>query len=336
MTSKAAGLVVLGSVVALGLTAALQVRRNAVDPAASTFSWGDGPNVPRLDDKMVAFTAGTYVIGDESPAAKGDATRRTVTVSAFEIDAHEVTNRQFAEFVEATGHVTSAETAGGGWIYRGGAQDWAFVRGAAWRSPLGPRSDIAKAMDHPVVLVSWSDAQAYASWAGKRLPTEAEWEIAARSGTAPAFDGETVAAHMMVTDEVVGSGNPSEHAPGHAHGSSSVPEGVNGWQGTWPQKNELSDGYFYTAPAGAFPANEAGVYDALGNVWEWTSDWYSPDEYSKGADRDPRGPESGANRVARGGSWFCSPNYCAAYRPGFRGKSPPGRAFNNVGFRCAR
>ncbi len=269
-------------------------RVDAIDAAVASIGWGGGGRGRRLADDMVALRGGIYSIGDESPHRSGDAPIRPVRLAPFLIDRHEVTNRQFDEFVRATGHVTSAQRGGGGWIYRGGARDWKFVRGADWRHPLGPGSGIEQAWDHPVVLVSWFDAAAYARWAGKRMPTEAEWEVAARGGRAPGS---------------VPLPDPSRDAT------------ANVWQGTWPQRNALADHFFYTAPAGSFAPNAIGLYDMLGNVWEWTADAYDP---------------AATLRVARGGSWFCSLNYCAAYRPGFRGKSPPEHAFNNVGFRCAR
>src|SRR5438445_2693120 len=254
--------------------------------------WGS-PATTALTDEMVSVHGGTYWIGDESPDAFGDAPRRRVQIVSFAIDRHEVTNRQFREFVRATGYRTTAEREGGGWVYRGGESDWSFADGADWRHPLGPQSNIDRASEHPVVLVSWYDAEAYANWAGKRLPTEAEWEVAARGG------------------------RPTGAMP---LGDPALDRTANVWQGRWPWRNELSDHFFYTAPVGSFAPNSIGLYDMLGNVWEWTADAY-----------DVRA----TLRVARGGSWFCSANYCAAYRPGFRGKSPPDHAFNNVGFRCA-
>jgi len=255
--------------------------------------WGS-PATHALTDEMVTVHGGTYWIGDESPDAFGDAPRRRGQIVSFAIDRHEVTNRQFREFVRATGYRTTAEREGGGWVYRGGESDWSFADGADWRHPLGPQSNIDRASEHPVVLVSWYDAEAYANWAGKRLPTEAEWEVAARGGRPPG---------------AMPLGDPA------------LDRTANVWQGRWPWRNELSDHFFYTAPVGSFAPNSIGLYDMLGNVWEWTADAY-----------DVRA----TLRVARGGSWFCSANYCAAYRPGFRGKSPPDHAFNNVGFRCAR
>ena len=261
---------------------------------------------------MVLVPGGTYTIGDESPRSRSDAPRVRVTIRPFYMDRYAVTNAEFEAFVEATGYKTSAEEAGGGWVYEAGHKDWTFKKGANWRQPLGPGSSIADAKDHPVVLVSWEDASAYAAWVGKRLPTEAEWEVAARSA-------------RSVGDYPLD--DPTD--------TSKVPS-ANVWQGHWPDNNELTDGYFYTAPVTAFQPNSLGLYNMIGNTWEWTGDWYTNDNAYREAHRDnPIGPPTGEKRVARGGSWFCSPNYCSAYRPGFRGKSPPKHAFNNVGFRCA-
>jgi formylglycine-generating enzyme required for sulfatase activity len=242
---------------------------------------------------------------DERPA-------HHVTLSPFYIDATEVTNREFADFVKATGYKTDAERRGSSWVFKQGMKDWANVDGAVWRHPLGPESTIMDKMDHPVVNISWNDAAAFANWAGKRLPTEAEWEYAARGGR----EGEI-----------------------YPWGNELKPENrvmANFWQGIWPDKNELEDGFYYTSPVALFSANGFGVYDMIGNVWEWTADWYAEDYYRHSPARDPRGPATGDMRVARGGSWFCSENYCGAYRLGFRGKSPQDASFNNVGFRCAK
>jgi formylglycine-generating enzyme required for sulfatase activity len=245
---------------ALSGTAFWLERRPIVDSAAAAVIWGGGTPTSVADD-MVPVRAGLLM------------------------DRHETTNHEFASFVQATGYRTTAEREGAGWIYRGGSEDWAYTTGADWRHPLGPDSSIDEVALHPVVLVSWFDAVAYASWAGKRLPTEAEWEAAAKP-SAPA-----------------------------------TPANANFWQGHWPERNELGDGFFYTAPVGSFPPNRLGLYDMIGNVWEWTADRYDG---------------SSDLRVAKGGSWFCSRSYCHGYRAEFRGRSPEGRAFNNVGFRCAR
>jgi len=242
---------------------------------------------------------------DERPAHK-------VTLSPFYIDATEVTNAEFALFVEATGYKTDAEKRGFSWAFKKGLKDWKAIEGADWRHPLGPDSTITDKMDHPVVNVSWNDAAAYAKWAGKRLPTEAEWEYAARGGR----EGDI-----------------------YPWGNELIPGGAlkaNFWQGTWPDDNRLGDGYYYTSPAGSFEPNGFGVYDTIGNVWEWTADWYDADYYKRSPEKNPKGPKVGEFRVARGGSWFCSEGYCGAYRVGFRGKSPPDSSFNNVGFRCAK
>ena len=265
---------------------AVWFERRAVDHSAANIQWGSAPLRKRIADDMVFVPAAVYTVGDTEA--------HKVKLAAFRIDRHELTNRQFAQFVRATSYVTTAEREGGAWIYRGGDANWSYVPGADWQHPLGPGSDIGRASEHPVVLVSWYDANAYARWAGKRLPTEAEWEVAARGGVPPQFSWR-------------------------AH-SSAAPITANVWQGHWPERNTLADGFFYTAPVGSFAPNRIGLYDMIGNVWEWTADANDSQQ---------------TLRVARGGSWFCSSNYCGAYREGFRGKSPADHAFNNVGFRCA-
>jgi formylglycine-generating enzyme required for sulfatase activity len=283
----------LAAIATLAGSAYVAERREAVDPLLRTIVWGSGRHAAASPEDMVLVPGGSYIIGDDdAPHPAADAPRRSVRTPSFLIDRHEVTNAEFARFIAATAYVTTAEREGAGWIFRGGDRDWSYVAGADWRHPLGAGSSIEKASDHPVVLVSWYDASAYAKWAGKRLPTEAEWEVAARGGLAPG----------------------AEPLRDLSRDSS-----ANVWQGRWPQRNEQKDSFFYTAPVASFAPNRIGLYDMLGNVWEWTADGYG---------------SSDTLRVARGGSWFCSRNYCSAYRPGFRGKSPADHAFNNVGFRC--
>lgn len=275
-------------------------------------AWGGGstPERSHAIGSMVYIPGGTYIIGDERSNRNEDAPQLTVTVDSFEIDRYPVTNEQFKVFVDATDYKTTAERMGGGWVYRGGQSDWEYLFGANWMKPLGEGSSIDNAMDHPVVLVSWDDAAAYAEWMEKRLPTEAEWEIAARGGKDSG------------TEELK---NPA------------VDGSANVWQGHWPENNKKKDGFFYTSPVGSFEPNALGIYDMIGNVWEWTADWYTDDEVLRHADKkNTQGPSFGEKKVARGGSWFCSPNYCSAFYPGFRGKSPPTHAFNNVGFRCVK
>ncbi len=264
---------------------------------------------------MVLLEGGEFQMGFEG-GEEDEQPVHTVLLDPFWLDRREVSNRQFAAFVEATGYVTQAEKDGYSWCFLPGGTDFEAVSGADWRHPEGPDSSIGDRMDHPVVHVSWQDASAYAGWAGRRLPSEAEWEYAARSG------GK---AHVSA----------SEHA-----GSGPSPQAIkqvsaNVWQGKWPQSNLESDGYFLTAPGASFAANELGLFDMIGNVWEWCSDWYASDYYRLSPTRDPRGPSFGENRVSRGGSWFCNPDYCGAYSSHFRGASPPSHSFNNVGFRCA-
>ncbi len=241
---------------------------------------------------------------DERPVHK-------VILDSFHIDSTEVTNAEFARFVEATGYKTDAEKRGSSWVFTKGRNDWTDVEGADWRHPFGPDSTIEDKMNHPVVNVSWNDASAYARWAGKRLPTEAEWEYAARGGR----EGDI-----------------------YPWGNQLKPDGkaiANFWQGTWPNDNKLEDAYYYTAPVASFQPNGFNLFDMVGNVWEWTADWYAENYYAHSPAKNPNGPQKGDMRVARGGSWFCSEGYCGAYRVGFRGKSPQDASFNNVGFRCA-
>lgn len=309
----------------------------------------EGITGARADQKgMVLIPAGEFRMGNEDSFAD-ESPRHTVRINSFYLDAHEVTNAQFAEFVEATGYVTQAERDGHCWAYFNGETDWQLASDTDWRHPQGPASSINDKMNHPVVCVTWEDASAYARWAGKRLPTEAEWEYAARASDPGHYTAQTAPgghdhSRMSGGSHVAAASDRSpssrSHSSGTQHHASASHTNLttveaNIWQGHWPEHNALSDGFYYTAPAGSFAGNEWGVYDMIGNVWEWTADWYGPSYYAVSPISDPQGPTAGQNRVARGGSWFCSPNYCGAYSTHYRGASPPDHAFNNVGFRCA-
>jgi sulfatase modifying factor 1 len=278
----------------------------------------------------------------------------SVTVDGFWIDTVPVTNARFQEFVEATGYVTTAEIPPKAEDYPGAKPEmlyagslvfmkpdgpvnradftlwWSFMKGANWRHPQGPRSTIAGLRNHPVVHVNFADAEAFAAWDGKALPTEAEWEFAARGG----LDGAE-----------------------YAWGQEFLPEGrylANTWQGEFPWQNLASDGgdsYEGTSPTGAFPANGYGISDMIGNVWEWTTDWYTP-RHPKDAAKAcciPRNPRGGLKsesydpcqpdiaiprKVLKGGSHLCAPNYCRRYRPAARYPEPTDTSTCHVGFRC--
>jgi len=262
---------------------------------------------------------------DEGYPGDGEVPRHPVSLPAFALDATAVTNAAFATFVKATGYVTEAERFGSSVVfhlaYRGDAADvngavagtpwWLDVAGACWRHPEGRASDIGRRQNHPVVHVSHSDASAYAAWAGKRLPTEAEWEYAARGG----LEG----ARYVWGDELLPRGRWM----------------CNIFQGDFPATNTLEDGYLTTAPVKAFPANGFGLYQMAGNVWEWCADWFSADYYARSPEDDPTGPDAGQARVMRGGSYLCHDSYCNRYRVAARSATPPGSSAGNLGFRCA-
>jgi formylglycine-generating enzyme required for sulfatase activity len=267
-----------------------------------------------------------------------------VGVDGFWMDRTEVTNEQFAAFVNATHYLTIAEKkpqhvpdlaadnlAPFSCVFtppdRGvdPAQVshltwWKAVKGADWRHPEGPASDLKGRERHPVVHVSYVDAQAYAAWAGKRLPTEADWEFAARGG----LDSK----EYCWGDELTPGGKYM----------------ANTWQGQFPNHNDALDGFAGIAPVASFPPNGFGLHDMAGNVWEWCSDWYHPAYYKFSPDRNPHGPRASFDpqepgvpkRVQRGGSFLCSDNFCRRYVPGARGKGEPESAANHVGFRCVR
>lgn len=305
---------------------------------------------------MVWIPKGQFLMGSEGPQARPDeAPVHTVEINGFWIDQTEVTNTQFATFVEATGYVTTAEkavdweemkkqlppgtpkphdsllqaaslafkTTNGPVDLNNYAAWWEWKPKANWRQPKGKGSSIEGKEDHPVVHVSWDDANAYAQWAGKRLPTEAEWEWAARGGLK----------HKKYPwgDEDIAEGNAK----------------ANSWEGSFPYDNINKDLFFYSAPVKSFEANGYGLYDMAGNVWEWCSDWYNYDYYKtlennitsnpQGANEsyDPYNPYI-AQRIIRGGSFLCNDTYCSGYRVASKMKSSPDTGSQHTGFRCVK
>ncbi len=276
---------------------------------------------------MVRLAGGTFLMGTEAGdgyPADGEGPVREVRLDPFRIDVTTVTNAAFAAFTGDTGWVTVAERLGSSFVFDGlldarlrsapavaATPWWRDVRGAHWRSPEGPGSDIAERMNHPVVHVTWRDARAYAKWAGKRLPTEAEWEYAARGGL--------VQARYPWGDE---------REPAGVHR-------MNVWQGEFPTRNTGADGYVGTAPADAFTPNGYGIHNTCGNVWEWCADWFHPTWHVTGPRSNPTGPPSTTGRKAmRGGSYLCHESYCFRYRVGARSSNTPDSSAGNIGFRC--
>jgi formylglycine-generating enzyme required for sulfatase activity len=299
-------------------------------------------------ERMARIPGGVFMMGSDSHYAD-EAPAHKAQVDGFWMDRCAVSNREFARFVEATGYVTLAERPADPADYPGAAPEmllpasvvfkrappgttladhfswWIYVRGANWRQPLGPGSSINALAEHPVVHVAFEDADNHARWAGKSLPTEAEWEFAARGGIDHA-------------EFVWGD----EFAPGGKHMA-------NTWQGQFPSENLLEDGYEWTAPVDAYYANGYGLYNMAGNVWEWTTDWYQEHariahacctvKNPRGGERersaDPRMPQvTIARKVMKGGSFLCAPNYCRRYRPAARMPQPIDTSTCHLGFRC--
>jgi formylglycine-generating enzyme required for sulfatase activity len=305
---------------------------------------------PSVQDGMIFISGGTFRMGSDRHYPEERPAHR-VTVDGFWADATPVTNWQFRKFVNATGYVTFAEMRpdpkdypgalpgmlrAGSLVFtppkhpvdlRDWSQWWKFKFGANWRRPYGPRSSISGMDQHPVVHVAYRDAEAYAKWAGKALPTEAEWEFAARGG----LDG----AEFAWGDAL---------APGGKHLA-------NTWQGAFPHQNLSEDSYERTSPVKAFPPNGYGLYDMIGNVWEWTADWWSTKHEADAPKaccipENPRGgPEAASldpcqpqikipRKVLKGGSHLCAPNYCRRYRPAARHAEPVDTSTSHVSFRC--
>jgi sulfatase modifying factor 1 len=280
---------------------------------------------------MVRLDGGSFRMGTDTDAgfpADGEGPVRKVTVDTFYIDIYPVTNRTFREFVEATRYKTEAERFRWSFVFGGdiprqhytrlvkdtvrGAEWWCQVVGANWKHPEGPESDIKRRWDHPVVHVSWNDAMAYAKWAGKRLPTEAEWEYAARGG---------------LDQKIYPWGD--ELTPGGKHM-------CNIWQGTFPEHNTAEDGYTGTSPIKAYPPNGYGLDAITGNAWEWCADWFHPTFHGTARLTNPTGPPAGTGRVIRGGSYLCHHSYCNRYRVAARSSNTPDSTTTNISFRCVR
>ena len=276
---------------------------------------------------MVLLEGGEFLMGNDGPSAypgDGEGPPRRIRLEPFRMDRHALSNAEFAAFVEDTEHVTEAERFGWSFVFAGLLPDdfpptrgaahapwWRQVEGADWRRPEGPPSNLDGRMDHPVLHVSWNDAQAYCEWAGKRLPSEAEWEYAARGG---------------LEEKVFPWGDDRE--PGGEHR-------MNVWQGAFPRENTCADGFYGTCPVDAFPANGYGLHNMTGNVWEWCADWYSPDFHTRDRRANPQGPRRGTNRSTRGGSYLCHHSYCRRYRVAARNALEPESTTGNTGFRCA-
>lgn len=282
---------------------------------------------------MVRVDGGFFVMGTNSDVGfpqDGEGPTRNITVEPFYINKFAVTNEQYLEFVRKTSYTTDAEQFGWSFVFKNfvneadhdqifqnvdGAPWWVAVEGANWLHPNGPSEsllDDRSLLEHPVTHVSWRDALAYADWAGKRLPTEAEWEYSARGGL---------------------------HQQKFPWGEELRPNGefrCNIWQGEFPEHNTGDDGYVQTAPVNEYEPNGYGLYNVSGNVWEWCADWFSPDYHTTDAYNhdNPTGPNEGNQRVMRGGSHLCHRSWCNRYRVAARSKNTPDSSTSNIGFRC--
>lgn len=300
--------------------------------------------VDTVPEKMIWIEGGTFSMGTDDPEFLDASPIHQVTLEGFYMDEHEVTNAEYERFVRETGYKTVAELplnpadfpgvpvenlVPGSGVFTPPSQPvpldnamqwWQYVPGANWKNPFGSQSSIKGRPNDPVVHVSYTDAEAYAKWAGKRLPTEAEWEYAAQAGKGKQ--------KYYWGDEMKPGGKFM----------------ANNYQGNFPDADAGEDGFRGIAPVKSFPANAYGLYDMDGNVWEWCSDFYRPDYYKNSPAKNPKGPSDSLDpdepgtvkRVQRGGSFLCSDQYCIRYRPGSRGKGEVNSASNNLGFRCVK
>lgn len=276
---------------------------------------------------MIKLDGGRFLMGTESPEAfpaDGEGPVREVTVDGIWMDSRPVSNEQFREFARATGYKTESERYGWSFVFHshiapelvedraGGVTWWCKVSEAHWAKPEGPDSSVDSRLHFPATHISWNDAAAYAKWAGKRLPTEAEWEYASRGG----LEQKT-----------------------YPWGDELTPGGVhlcNVWQGEFPHVDTGEDGWTAVAPADAFPANGYGLYGITGNAWEWCSDWFHPAWHVTATRVNPAGPPTGKTRVMKGGSYLCHRSYCNRYRVAARTSNTPDSATTNISFRCVR
>lgn len=284
-----------------------------------------------VSHRMVLLSGGTFLMGSDSSDIfphDGEGPVRSVSLNPFHMDIHPVTNALFSDFTKATSYQTDAERYGWSFVFWGsipenqlstlvedtvpGATWWCKVSEVSWQRPEGPGSSIQGREDHPVVHVSWNDAQAYCVWAGLRLPTEAEWEFAARGGLVQ---------------------------KSYPWGDKLRPDGkhmCNIWQGEFPVHDTGDDGYTTTCPVEAFPPNGYGLYSITGNTWEWCSDWFDTTYHAHASLDNPEGPPTGDAKVIRGGSFLCHRSYCNRYRVAARTSSTPDSSTSHMGFRCAR
>ncbi|HXH98749.1 MAG TPA: formylglycine-generating enzyme family protein [Sphingobacteriaceae bacterium] len=335
---KTISAILLSGIIVLSISACKQNLK--------TNNSSDSATIPidTVPEKMVWIPEGTFKMGSTDPAYQDATPIHNITVDGFWMDEHEVTNAEYGKFVQATSYKTVAEQplnpadfpgvppenlVPGSGVFTPPAQPvqldnpmqwWIYVPGASWQKPHGTQSSINGKPNDPVVHISYTDAMAYAKWAGKRLPTEAEWEYAAQGGKGqqPFYWGTEL-----------------------------KPDGkwmANIYQGNFPDANTGEDGFMDVSPVKSFPANGYGLYDMDGNVWEWCNDFYRPDYYKQSPAENPKGPEDSydpdepnvVKRVQRGGSFLCSDQYCIRYRPGSRGKGEVNSASNNLGFRCVK
>lgn len=292
-------------------------------------------NLPResrdtMLKRMRALPGGEFLMGTDSAEGfpqDGEGPVRSVSLDPFSIDVYPVTNDLFGRFVAATGYITEAERFGWSFVFWAhipktrfhelvedtvaAAPWWCKVRGAKWNDPEGTGTNVAQRGNHPVVHVSWNDAQAFGQWSGQRLPTEAEWEYAARGG---------------LEQKVYPWGDKLR--PGGEHR-------CNIWQGEFPNYDTGDDAYTGTCPVDAFPPNGFGLYSVTGNTWEWCADWFDSEFHRTAGRNNPQGPPTGIARVMKGGSFLCHKSYCNRYRVAARSSNTRESSISNIGFRCA-